>query len=100
MHHECQFKIFADKETYEKYKKSSKPFHINVLQIQFGNKKYIDINKANQIEKRRLIWNAATGLILILFVTPALVRLSTNHNKTKTLFTFKKAIREDTNRGV
>lgn len=74
MYHECQFKIFSDKKTYEKYKKSTKPFHINVLQIKFGDKKYIDIDKANQIEKRTLTRQAVVGVIFLFFIILALFK--------------------------
>jgi hypothetical protein len=74
MYHESQFKVYSDKKTYENYTKSATPIYIEVLQIQYGEKKYIDINKANQIEKRALIRQAVGGLVLLFFIILALFK--------------------------
>jgi len=74
MYHDAQFKIYSDKKTYEEYKKSTKPFHINVLQIQFGDKKYIDIEKANKIEKKTLTRQSVVGAIFMFFIMLAIFK--------------------------
>jgi hypothetical protein len=74
MYHDCQFKIFSDKQAFENYRKSTEPFHINVLQIQLGDKKYIDISNANQIQKRTLTRQVVTGIIFMFFIVLAIFK--------------------------
>lgn len=68
MYHDIRFIAFTDKKTFDKYKHEKKPFHINVLQFQIANKKYIDLDKANQVERKYLLRQAFLTPVTTVFI--------------------------------
>lgn len=55
MYHNLKFTVFSDKDTYNNYTKSKVPIFIRVYQIQIGDTKYIDINRMNDMSKRKIM---------------------------------------------
>jgi hypothetical protein len=67
-YHELAFTVYSDKETFERFRKTRKPIHIDVLQFQIGSKNYIDLNQVNHSMKIRLIAHLILSLVLFLFM--------------------------------
>lgn len=68
LYHGMTFTVFSDLDTYNTYKNEKTPFGIIVLQIQIGNKKYIDLAKANGERKKKMVLHLMWIPLLCLFI--------------------------------
>ncbi len=69
-YHGLQFIAYSDRETRDKYLKTSVPFALDVFQIKIGDKNYIDIKKGNSEFRERLLFRVIGELLgTILFLT-------------------------------
>jgi hypothetical protein len=64
-YHELSFLVYSDKKTQELYFASKEPIGISVLQFQIGNKKYINIEKANREAKNKLLRNISLDIFFL-----------------------------------
>jgi hypothetical protein len=66
-YHELSFLVYSDKKTQELYFASKEPIGIKVLQFQIGNKKYINIEKANREAKNKLLRNISLAIFFFYY---------------------------------
>lgn len=64
-YHGLSFLVYSDKKTQELYFSSKGTIGINVLQFQIGNKKYINIEKANREAKNQLLRNISLAVFFL-----------------------------------
>jgi hypothetical protein len=72
-YHNLKFVAYSNRKTAELYKKSKEPIHINLLQVQVGDKKYISVEGINaeyrnKITRNLLIWMLLFGFVLIKYL--------------------------------
>ncbi len=72
-YHNLKFIAYSNKKTVELYKKSSEPIHINLLQIQVGDRKYISVEGINagyryRVMRNILGWMFVFGFVIIRFL--------------------------------
>jgi len=67
-YHELKYIAYSDKKTADLYSKDKKPFHINILQLQIGDTKYISTEKFNEAYKNKLIRNTLISAFLFLVI--------------------------------
>ncbi len=65
-YHGTKLTVYTDKNGYEAYLKKLKNKNVDVYQLEVGNMQYIDLEKANHLRKRGLIFRVSLlALVLI-----------------------------------
>lgn len=67
-YHNLKFIAYSNKQTVELYKKSEKPIHISLLQVEVGDKKYISTEGINAAYRDKVIRNILGWIFVFGFV--------------------------------
>ena len=73
LYHDVTFIPYTTKEYFEQYKTTGYPVFIEVYQLQMDNKKYIDINTANGLEKAELKKQALRPAVIAVVISLVII---------------------------